>query len=182
MDLRVLKTKNSIEDSLFYLLERKDFKDITVQNILDTALINRSTFYRYYKDKYDLVEQIEAEYIRKAENHLTERFSVSDESELISVVDGIYTYLFKERDVIRHLWRIHTPELHIYGDFEKLLQGHVYNYLTRKNVDLQMAEYHSVLYASTILTTIRWLLEEKNFEKKDDVIDTLKDFLQHILR
>ena len=182
MDLRVLKTKKSIEDSLFYLLERKAFKDITVQNILDTALINRSTFYRYYKDKYDLIEQIAAQYMRKAETSLAERFAVSDEAELISVVDGIYTYLFKERDVIRHLWKIDTPELHIYNDFEKLLQGYVYNYLACKNVDRQVAEYRSLLYASTILTTIRWLLEEKNFEKKDDVIDALKDFLQHILR
>lgn len=44
-DLRVIKTKKNIEESFLRLLEKKSFSEITVQNILDEALINRSTFY-----------------------------------------------------------------------------------------------------------------------------------------
>ena len=51
-DLRVIKTKKHIEDALIDLLYQKDFHAITVQDILDTALINRSTFYKHYADKY----------------------------------------------------------------------------------------------------------------------------------
>ena len=53
-DLRVIKTKKNIEESFLRLLEKKSFSEITVQNILDEALINRSTFYKHYSDKYDL--------------------------------------------------------------------------------------------------------------------------------
>lgn len=113
---------------------------------------------------------------------MAERFTVCNESELISVVDYIYTYLFENRVIVQHLWKIDTPELHIYHDVEMLLRKHVYSYLTKKNIDVHMADYRSILYASTILTTIRWLLEDDHFEKKDTVINTLKDFLQSILK
>lgn len=53
-DLRVIKTKKNIEQSFLRLLEKRSFSEITVQNILDEALINRSTFYKHYSDKYDL--------------------------------------------------------------------------------------------------------------------------------
>ena len=51
IDLRVVKTKRNIKSAMVSLLNEKDFHDITVQDILDRALINRSTFYRYYDDK-----------------------------------------------------------------------------------------------------------------------------------
>ena len=38
-DLRVIKTKKNIEESFLRLLEKKSFSEITVQNILDEALL-----------------------------------------------------------------------------------------------------------------------------------------------
>ena len=40
---------------MFRMLQKKSFKDITVQTILDECQISRATFYNYYKDKYDLM-------------------------------------------------------------------------------------------------------------------------------
>ncbi|TVP93031.1 MAG: TetR/AcrR family transcriptional regulator [Alkalibacterium sp.] len=57
-DLRVLKTHKAIYTAFFTLLQKKDYTDITIQDIADEALINRSTFYAYFHDKDDLVEQI----------------------------------------------------------------------------------------------------------------------------
>lgn len=45
-------------NAMIALLNEKDFYKITVQDILDTAEIQRATFYRYYKDKYEVVESI----------------------------------------------------------------------------------------------------------------------------
>lgn len=57
-DLRVRKTRKNIENSFISLLKEKDFHKITVQDILDRALINRSTFYKHYMDKYQLAETL----------------------------------------------------------------------------------------------------------------------------
>ena len=45
-DLRVVKTKRAVEGAMEKLLAERPFDAITVQAILDEALVNRKTFYR----------------------------------------------------------------------------------------------------------------------------------------
>ena len=54
-DLRVIRTKESIQDALVELIEEKGFEAITVKDITTRAKINRGTFYSHYQDKYDLI-------------------------------------------------------------------------------------------------------------------------------
>ena len=63
MDRRVKYTKKVIKDTLLELLQKKDISSITVKEICDLADINRGTFYRYYLDVYDLLKNIEQEFI-----------------------------------------------------------------------------------------------------------------------
>ena len=55
MDLRIVKTKNAIYNALIDLLKDNLFEEIKVSDICKEALINRSTFYAHFEDKYDLV-------------------------------------------------------------------------------------------------------------------------------
>lgn len=54
-DLRVVKTKNVLYESLLSLMKEKTFEEIKVSDICNIALINRSTFYAHYTDKYELL-------------------------------------------------------------------------------------------------------------------------------
>ena len=56
-DLRVIKTKNTIYNALIVLMKEKTFEEIKVSDICNTALINRSTFYAHYTDKYELLSE-----------------------------------------------------------------------------------------------------------------------------
>ncbi|MBO4446470.1 MAG: TetR family transcriptional regulator [Clostridia bacterium] len=49
------RTKNDILVAFNVLAEKKGFERITVQMIADEAGISRATFYRYFKDKYDVM-------------------------------------------------------------------------------------------------------------------------------
>ena len=51
-------TKKEIISTFFQLLEQKPLSKITVKNIVESCGINRNTFYYYYKDIYDLVDDI----------------------------------------------------------------------------------------------------------------------------
>ena len=55
IDLRIIKTKKVLFASLLSLMKQKDFDKIKVSDICEEALINRSTFYAHYEDKYDLL-------------------------------------------------------------------------------------------------------------------------------
>lgn len=56
-DLRVRRTRKLIQQAFIELTVEKGFADLTVRDITERAMVNRSTFYRHYLDKYDLLEQ-----------------------------------------------------------------------------------------------------------------------------
>ena len=60
-DLRVIKTRKSIMQAFIKLSDEKDFKNITVKDITQEALINRATFYYHFSDIYDLLDKVLAE-------------------------------------------------------------------------------------------------------------------------
>lgn len=70
-DLRVIKTKNILFNTLLELMKEKQFEEIKVSDICSHALINRSTFYSHYNDKYELLE----EYINTLKDSLIEELS-----------------------------------------------------------------------------------------------------------
>ena len=60
-DRRVKRTKKLLRDSLFSLLQTKSINEITVTELTEIADINRATFYFYYTDIMDMLDQIQNE-------------------------------------------------------------------------------------------------------------------------
>ena len=54
-DLRVKKTKANLYKGLIELMEEKSFEDIKVIDICNASLINRSTVYDHFNDKFELL-------------------------------------------------------------------------------------------------------------------------------
>jgi AcrR family transcriptional regulator len=59
-DPRQKRTRKLLQDALRKLLQEKPFEEILVQNITDTATLNRATFYDHYSDKFALFEAMVA--------------------------------------------------------------------------------------------------------------------------
>ena len=54
-DLRVRKTYDALMRAFEELLSGKTFDDITVNELCETAMIRRPTFYSHFEDKYDFL-------------------------------------------------------------------------------------------------------------------------------
>ncbi|WP_268913948.1 TetR/AcrR family transcriptional regulator [Lentilactobacillus sp. SPB1-3] len=52
----VKRTQRDLIDSLSHLLKKMSFEKITIDDICEDAMVHRSTFYRYYHNKYELLQ------------------------------------------------------------------------------------------------------------------------------
>ncbi len=68
IDRRIIRTKIAIRNALVALIEEKGFDALSVKDITTRADINRGTFYLHYRDKFDLLEQTQAEIIQDVES------------------------------------------------------------------------------------------------------------------
>ena len=78
VDLRILKTRKNIYDAFMILMAQKSFEEIKVSEICDQAMINRSTFYAHFEDKYVLLDSL----INDLKNSLITRFKKNDIQEI----------------------------------------------------------------------------------------------------
>ncbi|NUP50817.1 MAG: TetR/AcrR family transcriptional regulator, partial [Catenulispora sp.] len=57
-NVRIRRTRKLLREALVELIEERGFEKVTVGEIAERALVSRAAFYRNYRDKYHLVEQI----------------------------------------------------------------------------------------------------------------------------
>ena len=56
IDPRIRRTRQLLQDALCKLLKQKSFDEISVQDIVEEATVNRATFYDHYGDKFRLLD------------------------------------------------------------------------------------------------------------------------------
>src|SRR6202162_4524570 len=55
-DPRILRSRRMLMEALARLLTKKEYEDLSVQEISDEATLNRATFYLHYADKSALLQ------------------------------------------------------------------------------------------------------------------------------
>ena len=84
------------------LLSRKPFEKITVQDILDNTPVSRATFYKHFKDKYEIAEKIQEE-ILDARKELRQNLTQVHPGDLSVLVER-YAARYKDMGQLRE-WR-----------------------------------------------------------------------------
>ena len=92
IDRRIRRTKKLLLSAIIGLLSKKKVNKITVKELTELADINRSTFYLYYDDIFDMVDKIESEIIENFSKAF-EEFSTKDATYENTV--SFFTYLFE---------------------------------------------------------------------------------------
>lgn len=99
-DLRIVKTRKALYHAFEKLMKSKSFEQIKVSDICNEALINRSTFYDHYNDKYDLLE----EYINSLRDSFTLEITKEDNIEkntkkyYIEIIRLLLNHIEKKKD------------------------------------------------------------------------------------
>lgn len=175
-DLRVIKTNKNIRSTFIQLLNEKDFSSITVKDILDRALINRSTFYKYYTDKYNLAEIISQEFLDKFKSLVSLIFvNRKDIEDILNLKDEVLKELYEQKMIILGLWKIRTENIHVYDDMQEIIKQN-YSNLLENNNDNHDIEYESYICASSILATLKFILENQKVYTVQELAERLQNF------
>lgn len=67
---RIRLSKKMLKSALMELLKKKPVEKISIYELCETAQINRTTFYKYYGNQYDLLSDIENDIFEKFEEQL----------------------------------------------------------------------------------------------------------------
>lgn len=135
-DLRVIRTRKNLHEALKALLQHQKLEHITVNDIAKKAMVNRSTFYAHYTDKYDLLYQCVVEEFDKyipniptlPENQATE-MAPSIIEQIVSVINYIadnHVFFLKIVDLLE----IPAINQRFKSYFEQLLMGYLKTFRT----------------------------------------------------
>ncbi len=133
-NLRGRRTKFLIQGALMELAKRRDFNAISVQDVAKQAMISRVTFYRYYRDKYYLAEEIFKSALRELDASLgplvIQKESDLDEALAKSTFQVAWTNLFEHFAANS---RIYEPLIGGKGNawFLERMRAHLTNFLKR---------------------------------------------------
>ena len=178
-DLRVIKTKENIESHFIELLNRYPFQEITVKMLITECKINRSTFYRNYEDKYQLLEEITEKLLRKYKKTIypdimkIKSDKVEDfEKFLLPMVN----YFYENESVLLALNKDDIPA----GIFNRMYRIMSQMFLEEITLSYNIrgekatvASYFSNVIASNLLTTMRWWHLEHPELPKDKIMEIL---------
>lgn len=133
-DKRITKTKRNIKATLISLLQDTPFEKITVAALCRRGETSRITFYTYYEDKYALVDEMSADFIREADvdYHRLQRENNPEGDGLVgygNLLECILNLYYNNIDFFSHA----TPEdnPYLFSVFYRHILQNVDEYLRR---------------------------------------------------
>lgn len=160
-DLRVIKTKDNIKNSMLHLLKKYEFKDITMSMLVDECRINKTTFYRHYSDKYDLIEKISKDYISlfsKASSNFENGINEHN-------IDCLIQFFDDNKDELLILESKILP-INIFEEMLTIMTLDLCTYFKKYINQDDLIKLYASLISNNILTTIKWYHQNFfNFER-----------------
>lgn len=104
-DLRIIKSKNAIENAFINLVEIKGLENITVTEIAEKAMVNRNTIYLNYGTKEGILESIVKESFEREFGSVSPEI-VKNTPLNKRTFEGLFTSLFNVIDENIELYRI----------------------------------------------------------------------------
>ena len=129
------RTDRDITNALLKVMERKSLEKISVQDILDEAMINRSTFYQHFPDKYAILERMQEKYIAGMTERIDE-ITRNGEMDLDRINAALCGYLAQNRSQMRQILAVRSENLDLQGRMRQLFVA----WLRRANARLNELE------------------------------------------
>ena len=162
MDQRANRMKTLIINTFFDCLETLDFTQITIGKISDQAMINRSTFYRYFSDKYILRDTIVADIVKDFADHMEVDFLHMDikNKDHTKTLEYSLSHLCTKKRELELLWNQPTRGRNVFDEMidagASKVENEIKNHKTITPEKKALADWYAKLLVNNYLVTVRW--------------------------
>ena len=167
VDVRIVKSKESLMSALIVLMGKKKLEELTISEICQEADVNRNTFYSHYSSVRELFEEMNGKYMEAlfASAKVFDEPNDSTIKNLVNVLDkmkekgNLTKIIFSESNSIKHLNTL----------LQILFPTSIINNLKIENLSLE--ECHAFLIGGITSLILRWIENDfqespKNFGRK----------------
>ena len=193
--LQFERTDRDITEAFLHILLEKSFDKITIQDIITKAMINRSTFYQHFPDKYAVLENLQKKYVTELAT-LINNVLTHDNIALKQIDQIMGVYFSKNRRELRILFRIKTEQVDITNQFRILFTNYFLKSFTQLTEleaylmsgywldffvyylehDLKTENYSTLLFKSYFNMTIHFFQMEHNPKAQKAVLDLINTY------
>lgn len=186
-DLRIVKTLHQIDRALLDGLKTCLFQKITVEMLCKNAMINRSTFYKYYLDKYDLLDKYLSRILDEFQENMNAAFINADPSHIhdlyyIKNFEAALKYIAKYRETYQILWNA-SIDRKIYNEMTQIVHDNILSAFERQpqpsSQKKKYADLYAFLFASNMMSLIQWWFEYYDTVTMKEVREIMTDNMHH---
>ena len=168
-DLRILKTKASLYRALIELMKEKEFEQIKISEICAKSMINRSTFYDHYNDKYELLVAFMNDMKKELETIIVVDKEINNIKEYyIEILKVLLDHIDENKEIYSSLSKINSnsiaKDMMIDTVLNSVIKRIEEGFINKSNIPTKTAV---LFYASGIINIIEDSLQDvKKFDKE----------------
>lgn len=180
MDQRANRMKTLIINTFFDCLETLDFTQITIGKISDQAMINRSTFYRYFSDKYILRDTIVADIVKDFADHMEVDFLHMDikNKDHTKTLEYSLSHLCTKKRELELLWNQPTLGRNVFDEMidagASKVENEIKNHKTITPEKKALADWYAKLLVNNYLVTVRWWFAHSNTVSASQITEMME--------
>ena len=175
-DLRVIKTIKLIYQTLLELMKEKTFEEIKVSDICSKAMINRSTFYAHYEDKYELLidflSNLKEEFARELNESCKENLSIREY--YIRLISLFLDHIDSKRDVYNSIM-VNNRSSIMMDILLSVVNDDILKRFKENDINLKVpTEVISKFYLGGVINIGMEWLSNSNKYTKEEILDYLE--------
>ena len=186
-DLRIQKTRRDLRKAILELLKQNPLEKISVKEICDRAMVNRITFYKYYEDKYLLLDDALNEIKDTLLNSVSRnaKFTSIDEAStyFVHLLEAVVKYIEDNLDFIHALEQ--NSSMKLINIITFVCESGINNLLTEIN-KIKPLKYSIPVTASFIyggfVSALTYLIHHKNTNYKAELNMLIDDLKSNIFK
>ncbi len=175
-DLRVIKTRKLIYQTLLELMKEKTFEEIKVSDICSKAMINRSTFYAHYEDKYELLvdflSNLKEEFAHELNESCKENLSIREY--YIRLISLFLDHIDSKRDVYNSIM-VNNRSSIMMDILLSVVNDDILKRFKENDINLKVpTEVISKFYLGGVINIGMEWLSNSNKYTKEEILDYLE--------